>query len=1341
MKNYYLGLNIGTSSIGWTVMDENYHLLRKKGKTTMGTYLFREGKSAEDRRMQRGSRRKTSRRKWRLSFVNQLFKQEIDKVDPDFFARLKDSNISPLDQNKKYLNQPLLMKNEKNVYQQYPTIYHLREALMSENRKFDIRLVYLAIHHIQKYRGNFLDSTPYENYNAENTDIVGELSRINDYFVEKYNLKSNIIDLDQVNNVKDVLLDFQNSNSIKVKNLVATLDTSDDKAISSKLKIIFSGMVGNLLNLQKLFDDESLPKFKLSEEDSSETIEQLSSILNSDDYNLVLGIQKIYSWMILNSLIPQGKISQSMIQKYNLHQDQLKIYKTVEKEVSDEDKHKLKDYYSSYINNGTLSNSLDIDTFKSKVKKVLSNYSSNNVKQLLTLIEQDTADNPVFMPKQRVSSNGVISHQLHQKEMNQIIENQGKYYPWLLDIQPKLNTLLEFKIPYYVGPMVDSKGSKFAWMVRKEPGTITPYNFNQKIDLEKTAEKFIRRMTAKDNCLLSEDVLPNDSLLYQYYKVISELNNARIDDRHFTLGERQVLLNELFKKHVTVTTKAVLNALNRPNSKITGLSNENHFNNNLSTYIKFKNIFGTGIVDDDTYFNDLEKIAKWATLFEDNSIFMQKLNELSWLTPKMKSKLKGFRLNGWGRYSRKLLLETIGTVDDKSSFTRSIQTSILETMWTKGLNIQQVLSQDSFKLKIEEHNKKVLQKKSLEEVLDESYLSPSNKKAVRKVVKLVDDIEKAMGYAPCQISIEFTRERQNSNQPLKTKYELEKTYRKLDDNFVKSLKSQLKDKENDELLKHNSQIRLYFLQLGRDIYTGKRLNIDFLSQNCEVDYIIPKSATIDNSIDNKVLTSKSMNSYKSNREVQGTFAYQAMPDNFMGCQTIGDFWKLLLEKGLMSKKKYDLLLRKSGQKVSPYVIEGYTKRQLVETSQIIKFVADYFNTKYKEQTKILTIRANNVTKLRDRFKFYKVQFNDYHHAFDAYLIAVVGLYLYKRYPKLRKYFTYGEFAKFDAEYMSKLGYIDFLHDIPIIQDDGFIEYKKVINKNGEIVFDTKDVYEQLNRAYHFKKINVVKETWIDNGQLYNQTILQSPRYNSANKALIPIKNNKNSQIYGGYTSKKVAYMAIIKFDGQDTFKIVNVPTIYVNKLNRLRKNNFQAYMNLLKTVISKELSPSMRKRKFKIIIDYMPKNQVVIDGQKLTIMSAKENHKFMEPVLSDLTVKTVYNIEHNNNVTEEEMMKAYQEINDFIKQYFNKFKSNALKKKGFSLDEKKQEYAILSVDDKKKALSLIANALAIDSVTINKPKLGRWLRLNSGIALSSQAQLVIQSMSGLFEKRIKLSTK
>lgn len=30
--NYYLGFDVGTNSVGWAVTDENYNLLRKKGK-------------------------------------------------------------------------------------------------------------------------------------------------------------------------------------------------------------------------------------------------------------------------------------------------------------------------------------------------------------------------------------------------------------------------------------------------------------------------------------------------------------------------------------------------------------------------------------------------------------------------------------------------------------------------------------------------------------------------------------------------------------------------------------------------------------------------------------------------------------------------------------------------------------------------------------------------------------------------------------------------------------------------------------------------------------------------------------------------------------------------------------------------------------------------------------------------------------------------------------------------------------------------------------------------------------------------------------------------------------
>lgn len=40
---YYLGLDIGTNSVGWAVTDLDYNLLRFNGKDMWGIRLFKEG--------------------------------------------------------------------------------------------------------------------------------------------------------------------------------------------------------------------------------------------------------------------------------------------------------------------------------------------------------------------------------------------------------------------------------------------------------------------------------------------------------------------------------------------------------------------------------------------------------------------------------------------------------------------------------------------------------------------------------------------------------------------------------------------------------------------------------------------------------------------------------------------------------------------------------------------------------------------------------------------------------------------------------------------------------------------------------------------------------------------------------------------------------------------------------------------------------------------------------------------------------------------------------------------------------------------------------------------------
>ena len=87
-KNYYLGLDMGTSSVGWAVTDQNYQLLRKKGKDMWGIREFDEANSAADRRSHRIDRRRRQRQTARIGLLKEYFADAIMAVDENFFIRL-----------------------------------------------------------------------------------------------------------------------------------------------------------------------------------------------------------------------------------------------------------------------------------------------------------------------------------------------------------------------------------------------------------------------------------------------------------------------------------------------------------------------------------------------------------------------------------------------------------------------------------------------------------------------------------------------------------------------------------------------------------------------------------------------------------------------------------------------------------------------------------------------------------------------------------------------------------------------------------------------------------------------------------------------------------------------------------------------------------------------------------------------------------------------------------------------------------------------------------------------------------------------------------------------------
>ncbi len=162
-RDYYLGLDMGTSSLGWAVTDENYNLLKAKGKDLWGIREFEEALTAVDRRTSRVARRRRQREIVRIGLLKDYFHDAICAVDANFYQRLENSKYHREDKDAAVNSPDGIFHDkgytDKDYFDRYPTIFHLRAELLESDEPHDVRLVYLALLNMFKHRGHFLNMT------------------------------------------------------------------------------------------------------------------------------------------------------------------------------------------------------------------------------------------------------------------------------------------------------------------------------------------------------------------------------------------------------------------------------------------------------------------------------------------------------------------------------------------------------------------------------------------------------------------------------------------------------------------------------------------------------------------------------------------------------------------------------------------------------------------------------------------------------------------------------------------------------------------------------------------------------------------------------------------------------------------------------------------------------------------------------------------------------------------------------------------------------------------------------------------------------------------------------
>src|SRR5699024_7213585 len=215
---------------------------------------------------------------------------------------------------------------------------------------------------------------------------------------------------------------------------------------------------------------------------------------------------------------------------------------------------------------------------------------------------------------------------------------------------------------------------------------VYPWNFEEMVDVSKSAEAFISRMTNTCSYIFDEDVLPKQSLLYQKFTVLNELNNLKIDGEPIKIEIKQSIYKDLFEnKQSTVSKKTIIKWLQNNNyinkdyqPLITGI--DDTIKSKLSSYHDMVSIFGDTLPPRII----LDEIIRYNTLFSgDKSIFKEKIKEefSEYITEEQLEKLSAKTYAGWGRLSRKFLEE----VADESHYREP--TSIIQAMYINNFNL------------------------------------------------------------------------------------------------------------------------------------------------------------------------------------------------------------------------------------------------------------------------------------------------------------------------------------------------------------------------------------------------------------------------------------------------------------------------------------------------------------------------------------------------------------------------------------------------------------------------------------------------------------------------------
>lgn len=663
--------------------------------------------------------------------------------------------------------------------------------------------------------------------------------------------------------------------------------------------------------------------------------------------------------------------------------------------------------------------------------------------------------------------------------------------------------------------------------------------------------------------------------------VLNEINNIKIDNERISVKAKQGIYNDLFILGNKVSKKKIKDYLVKHNNarddvEITGLSDET-CTTKLASLGKFRAVFGDDVLKQSNK-DIIEDIIYWSTIYSgDRKIIREKIEDKypNTFDKKQLNKILGFKFEGWGNLSKKFL-ELQGT----SKVTGEID-SVIGFMWNGQENLMELLSDNyTFTSQLNGMMNETIKPLSSWKIedLEDMYLSPSVKRMVWQTMKIVDELQSVIGYAPKRVFVEVTRGDGEKERTTSRKQKLIDLYK----GIKGEAKDWIKEIENrDESAFKSRKLFLYYMQQGMCMYSGEKIDLDNLMNDnlYDLDHIYPQHFTKDDSIHNNlVLVKKEFNARKSDMPITKEIQTK-----------MHGKWKALLDGKFITSEKYARLTRHS-YTFSDDEKAGFISRQLVETSQATKAITRIFLQAFDNNTKIVFSKARLVSDFRQKFELPKSRvLNCYHHANDAYLNIVVGNSYYVKFE--------GNPARFIKESKGKENDKKYKYHLSKFFDN------TVQNKN-EIAWSVEEGNNTINtvkRTMAKYSPLVTYKTEEGKGEYFKETIYPKSKAKPIVYTGLKTKNTPLNDVakYGGKTAIGTSGYCFVKYTekNKEVKKFETLP-IYLGSSRTLTVERIQEYLK--ESYVEKGMKQAAET--VEVLIKFVPqKTELVLDGYTYTI--------------------------------------------------------------------------------------------------------------------------------------------